>query len=640
MSPIAGNGTISAATVADGEAHYQNSPRALALGALGVVFGDIGTSPLYSIREIFSEENGLTPDAPTLLGILSLIIWSLIVMVSIKFIVLIMQASNKGEGGALALGALVIPRLPKTGLSRRLAIIMAVMGLALFYGDGLVTPAISVMSAIEGLEASTSVSANLVAPLSVIVLIGLFVIQKRGTARVGRLFGPVMILWFITIAALGLGGIIAEPSIMRAINPAHALALSIEKPWFTFVALGSVILTITGGEALYADMGHFGLPPIRHAWFSVVMPALLINYLGQGALLLADPTAIKYPFFHLAPDWAIYPLVALSTVATIIASQAVISGVFSVTSQAIQLGYLPRMQIIHTSESEIGQIYMPQINWLLMIGVVALVLTFHTSDNLAAAYGISVTGTMTIDTILAAMVASLIWRWSPWVVAATFGVILLFDAAFLAAALLKVPSGGWFPLTAALVIGVAILVWRRGRYAVFVKVYRDALPVGTFLERIDQTRTRVAGTAIFMTGSITTVPTSLLHNLKHNKVLHERIVLMTVRTEEVPRVSLSQRVQVERLAKGFYTITACYGFMERPDVPRVLELCRAHGLPIDMMETSFFLSRESLVPSDDPAMPRWQEGIFTAMNSIALSGTKYFHIPANRVVELGSQIEI
>ncbi|HZH28247.1 MAG TPA: potassium transporter Kup [Azospirillaceae bacterium] len=632
--------THTSSTAPNTLSHGEDARRSLVLGALGVVYGDIGTSPLYTVREAFGHAGGLHPTDVTVLGTLSLVLWSLLIVVTLKYVLLILRADNRGEGGVLSLAALGLGTVGGRPGARALIVGLSTAGLALFYGDGLITPAISVLSAVEGLNVATPFFEPYVVPIATAVLVGLFLIQSRGTGRVGVIFGPVMAIWFTVLGVLGLLEIIENPGVLRAIDPRYAVMLFQAEQWQAFIAMGAVVLAVTGAEALYADLGHFGRPPIRKAWFGLVLPGLVLNYFGQGALVLRDPEALAHPFFHLAPDWALYPMVGLATLATIIASQAVISGVFSLTRQAVQLGYLPRMSVRHTSETEIGQVYIPRINYALMVGVLILVIGFGSSGNLAAAYGISVTGAMSIDAILAGIVAATLWGWGPVLASVVFGLLFLCDFAFFAATTLKIPEGGWFPLAIAAVCSFMIITWRRGRRILFNKLYRDAPPIGLFLNRMDKVPQRVAGTAVFMTGNAGTIPHPLLHNLKHNKVLHERIVLMTVQVEEVAHVPGGCVVEVERLGKGFYTVMARYGFMDRPHVPRALEKCRQHGLAIDMMETSFFLGRETLIPSTRPDMKPWQESLFIAINATALSATAYFCIPPDRVVELGTQVEI
>jgi KUP system potassium uptake protein len=611
--------------------------RALTLAALGIVFGDIGTSPLYMMKETFTGGMGLNEAA--VYGVLSLAVWSLVIIVTLKYCMVVMSADNKGEGGVLSLASLALRTGHAAPRRRRLISLLALAGLSLFYGDALITPSVSVLSAVEGLSVATHAFDPIVVPLATVILVALFMLQSRGTAGVGRLFGPIMILWFSTLGLLGLIEIVDRPEILSAIWPGYAIDLIIAKPWITFVALGAIVLCVTGAEALYADMGHFGRGPILFAWAGVSV-CLVLNYFGQGALLLEDPKALKNPFFNLAPGWALYPMVLLATCATVIASQAVISGVFSLTRQAIQLGYLPRMDIRHTSATEMGQIYIPQINYMLMIGVAIIVVSFGSSSALTHAYGLAVTGAMMIDGLLAAVVARWLWGWNRWRVALVFGAFFLVDLMFLASNSLKIPSGGWFPIVAAAAALAAFIVWNRGREILVTKLYRDAMPIREFLEHWDRTTERVSGTAVFMTSNPAVVPTAFLHNLKHNHVVHERVILMKVNVEDIPRVADASRIEVEKLGKGFHQVIVHYGFMERPDVPRALELCRQFGLSFDLMQTTFFLGRETLIPARRSELRRWQAALFIAMQATALSATRFFRIPANRVVEMGTQVEI
>jgi KUP system potassium uptake protein len=613
--------------------------RVLAVAALGVVFGDIGTSPLYMMRETLGTTGGLVLNEASVFGVLSLAFWSLMIIVSIKYCIFIMRADNKGEGGVLSLASLALRAGHASPRRRRLISVLALTGLALFYGDALITPSVSVLSAVEGLSVATDAFDSFVVPIATVILVLLFLFQSRGTHGVGRLFGPIMALWFFVLGLLGLIEIFERPDILTAIIPFYAVELIIAQPWTAFVAMGSVVLCVTGAEALYADMGHFGRGPIRTAWMGVAV-CLVLNYFGQGALLLEDPSALDNPFYKLAPGWALYPMVALSTCATVIASQAVISGVFSLTRQAIQLGYLPRMDIRHTSATEMGQIYIPQINWLLMAGVAVIVVSFGTSSALTHAYGLAVTGAMTIDTILGAIVARWLWGWNRWLAYGVFGAFFIVDFTFFASNTLKIPTGGWFPIVAAIGCLMAFRIWNRGREILLSKLYRDAMPMREFLQSWDRTTERVSGTAVFMTSNPTVVPTAFLHNLKHNHVVHERVVLMKVMMEDIPRVADANRIEIEKLGKGFHTVIVHYGFIDRPDVPRALELCRQFGLSFDLMQTTFFLGRETLIPASRSELRRWQAAIFIAMQATALSATRFFRIPANRVVEMGTQVEI
>ena len=611
----------------------------LVISATGVVFGDIGTSPLYAIKECFSGPHALKLDEEHVFGILSLIFWSVILVVAVKYVTLLMRADNHGEGGSLALLALVRGAVSNKQKAS-VAAILGVFAAALFYGDSMITPAISVLSAVEGLSVVEPTLTPAVVPLTVTILVGLFLIQSRGTSRVGRLFGPIMCVWFISLAILGSMAIAREPHILAAVNPWYAWHFFALDPLVAFLALGSVVLVLTGAEALYTDMGHFGRRSIRVGWYVLILPSLLLNYFGQGALLLTDPSAVENPFYRLAPAWAIGPLIALATMAAVIASQAVISGAFSVTNQAIQLGYLPRMRILHTSAQARGQIYIPFVNGLLMVLVVTLVIGFQASTNLAAAYGVAVTGTMAIDTMLLILVMLELWRWKMWTVVAISSVLITVDLAFFLANAAKIPYGGWFPLVMGIGIFTLLTTWKRGRDILNECLHDSVMPIETCIQSLATSAVRVPGTAVFLTHAIGGAPSSLLHNLKHNKVLHERVVMLTVKTEPVPYVPSEQRVSVRDLGSGFHWITVCYGFMQRPNVPRALQHVEKLGFHIDMMDTSFFLSRETLISSVRPGMARWREKLFAWMTRNAASAMDFFKIPANRVIELGSQIEI
>ena len=618
--------------------HNKQALPAITVAAIGVVFGDIGTSPLYALKEIFNGHHPIPVTPENILGVLSLVFWAIIVLVTIKYVAIIMRADNRGEGGSLALLALVTEKAKNP----RLAWIITLLGIfaaALFYGDSMITPAISVLSAVEGLEIITPDLKPYVIPLTLGILTGLFFIQKHGTGAMGKLFGPVMVAWFAVLAILGVLQIVHNPAVLLALNPLFAVFFISEHPGLAFLALGSVVLAVTGGEALYTDMGHFGRFPIRLAWFGFVMPALVLNYFGQGALLLVEPEAIASPFFHLAPDWALIPMVGLATAATVIASHAVISGAFSVARMSIQMGLLPRMQIIHTSGMEEGQIYVPFTNWSLYLAVVALVIGFKSSSNLAAAYGIAVTGTMLIDTILVAFVMVLIWKWNKLLVALVAGSLLVVDIAFFAANAIKIPEGGWFPLVIGLVSFTVLTTWRRGRRMVSEEMAKQSIPMDDFIESIDGVH-RIYGTAIFMTSAKDGVPPALLHNLKHNQVLHERVVLVTVQTTDTPIVNDMERIYLHRMQKGFMRLIVRYGFMESPDIPGALELCKGHGERFDMMETTFYLSRETIVPSMARGMLPARARLFAVMSKNATSASDFFHIPTNRVVELGTQLVI
>ncbi|MBI1777477.1 MAG: potassium transporter Kup [Proteobacteria bacterium] len=613
----------------------------IALAALGVVYGDIGTSPLYTIQTCFSELTGIAPTQDNVLGMLSLVLWAVLFVVTLKYVVVVMRADNRGEGGILALMALTLRTVDGGGWRRTAIICLGIAGASLFYGESVITPAVSVLSAIEGLKVATPLFHPYIVPLTLIVVVVLFVFQKRGTHVVGASFGPVMCIWFFVIALLGVIEIVQQPTILLALSPTYAVGFLVHNGWVGFAALGAVVLAITGAEALYADMGHFGRGPIRRAWLALVCPALYLNYLGQGALILHNPDSTVNPFFLLAPDWALYPMVALSTMAAIIASQAVISGAFSVSRQAMQLGYCPRLEVRHTSEQEIGQIYIPQVNWALFIAVIAAVLGFESSSGLTAAYGIAVTGTMGVSTCLASIVAYRRWEWSLPVVVVVFLGFLTIDVSFFSANLLKFVEGGWFPLATGVGIFTTMQTWRRGRQILLKHLKEGEIAVDAFLSRVtDKSPLRVPGTAVFLTASAEGLPSALLHNLKHNKVLHERVVLLTVRSEDIPYVSAQARTVVQPLSKNFFRVIMHYGFKESPDLPRDLLRCADAGLQIKMMETSFFLGRATLVPSTKKEMPRWQEKLFFAMSRNAISATEFFRIPSNRVVELGAQVEV
>jgi len=612
----------------------------LTLAALGVVYGDIGTSPLYALKEVFASTHHPVPITPdNVLGILSLFFWSLIIVVTLKYVSFIMRANNKGEGGIIALMTLALHNGDPASRRQKILIALGLFGAALFYGDGVITPAISVLSAVEGLELVTPAFKPFILPITLAILIGLFIFQRRGTASVGALFGPIMLLWFAVLAVLGLLGIAQNPQVLAAVNPLHALNFLTGNSLLGFFALGAVVLCITGAEALYADMGHFGARPIQYAWLGYVLPALLINYFGQGALILADPSASENPFYLLAPDWARSPLVLLATVATVIASQAVISGAFSITQQAIQLGYTPRLEIQHTSEREIGQIYLPAMNWLLLVAIVALVIGFGSSSNLAAAYGIAVTGTMLITNLLAIAVAVRLWSWSP--LRAVLGALpfICIDLGFFLANSVKIPDGGWFPLVFGLAIFILLTTWKRGRELLHERLATDALQLKPFVADIESGGvSRVPGTAIFMTPDPDFVPHALLHSLKHYKALHEQVVILSVRVFDVPYVPDIDRVEVHRLSASFAQVVVQYGFKDESDIPAALALCGDAGVAITPMETSYFLGRETLIPRLGSEMAYWRELLFVAMFRNAGSATAYFRIPSNRVVELGSQV--
>ncbi len=618
--------------------HSRQALPALTVGAIGVVFGDIGTSPLYALKEIFNGHHPIPVTPENIFGILSMIVWSIVVLVTLKYVAIIMRADNKGEGGSLALLALITERARHSGMTW-IVTLLGIFAAALFYGDSMITPAISVLSAVEGLQLLTPAFTPYVIPITLGILTGLFLFQKRGTGAVGLFFGPVMMSWFFILGLLGVLEIIRHPTILWSLNPYYACHFIQEHPGLAFLALGSVVLAVTGGEALYTDMGHFGRYPIRLAWFGFVMPALVLNYFGQGALLLNEPAAIRNPFFLLGPDWALAPMVLLATVATVIASQAVISGAFSVARQSIQMGFLPRMLIVHTSGKEEGQIYVPFTNWTLYLAVVALVIGFKNSSNLAAAYGIAVTGTMLIDTILLAFVMILMWRWHWTAVLAVAGSLLVVDIAFFAANVIKIPEGGWFPIAMGLISFTVLTTWHYGRRLVGEEMAKQSIPMEDFLTSIDDVH-RVYGTAIFMTSSKEGVPSAMLHNLKHNQILHERVVLLTVQTTQTPYVNELDRIYMHPMGKGFIRLIIRYGFMEDPDIPRALEHCDRFGESFDMMETTFYLSRETIVPTFSRKISPLRARLFAFMSKNATSATDFFKIPTNRVVELGTQMVI
>jgi len=614
---------------------------ALTVGALGIVYGDIGTSPLYAAKEVFNPAHGIAFNAMNIIGGISAIFWALMIVVSIKYVILIMRADNKHEGGIMALLALASASVREhAGWGRGLAI-LGVFGAALFYGDGVITPAISVLSAVEGLEIATPLFKPYVVPITVVVLIALFWFQRNGTSTVGALFGPVMVAWFAILALAGLTNIAGNPEILAAINPVHAILFLSQHGWSSFIVLGAVFLAVTGAEALYADMGHFGKQSIRLAWFWLVFPALTLNYLGQGALLLRDPKAVENPFYLMFPDWALYPMVGLATAATVIASQAVISGAYSMTKQAVQLGFLPRTQIIQTSAREIGQIYIPGINWLLLIAIVAAVIGFGSSTSLASAYGLAVSGTMMITTLITFFVVRYAWRLNLSLCLVSTLFFLVVDGAFFLANLTKLEEGGWFPLSMGAIIFTFMVTWRRGREILVERMRSDSIPLTPFLVSLfEDPPPRVAGTAIFLVGDPDSVPHALLHNLAHNKILHERIIFLTVVYRDVPWVPPEERVHIEKLGHECYRIKLYFGFMNVPDVPKALELCAPHGLEFNTLETSFFVSREKVIPTPGDGMALWRERLFATMARNAGSIVDYFNIPSNRVIELGTQVEI
>ncbi|MGS1013883.1 potassium transporter Kup [Rhodanobacter sp. UC4450_H17] len=614
---------------------------ALALGAVGVVYGDIGTSPLYTLKEVFGE-HGVPVTPANVLGALSLVFWSLIIVVSIKYVLFIMRADNNGEGGIMALLALAQRSARDVPYLRMGLIVLGLFGAALFYGDGVITPAISVLSAVEGLKVAAPGLEPWVLPITVGVIIGLLWLQKHGTHRIGAVFGPVCVIWFISIAGLGVLGIARHPEVLRALSPTYGIDFFLRNHAEAFFALGAVVLAVTGTEALYADMGHFGRRPIQLAWFNFVLPALVLNYFGQGALILHDPAAVANPFYHLVPRFMLYPMIALATTATVVASQAVISGAFSMTREAMQLGYMPRMRVVHTSSEMAGQIYVPWINRILLILIVAAVLGFRSSDNLGAAYGIAVTGTMVTTTLLALVVARYQWRWRLPAVIATGTALLTVDVAFFSANLVKVEHGGWFPLALGLCVFAVMTTWRRGRELVVREIQQGGVALAPFIRNLaDHPLVRVPGTAVFLTANAEAIPSSLLHNLKHNKVLHERNVLLTVETLDTPRAEPPERLEWTALGQGFTRLRLRFGFSEDPDMPLRLAQCGHHGLPFDMMDTTFFLSRETVVAGRHAhGMAAWRDRLFAFMAHNALSATAFFRIPGNRRIELGSEVEI
>lgn len=615
----------------------------LAIGAIGIVFGDIGTSPLYAFRETFAGHHPLALDPPHIMGVISLMFWSMMIVVSLKYVTLIMRADNKGEGGSLALLALINRESGQKRWTTGI-ILLGVFATALFYGDSMITPAVSVLSAVEGLAVAAPGFAGWVLPIAIAILVFLFSIQRTGTAKVGAMFGPIMLLYFATIATLGVISAAQTPEVLWAFLPTYAVNFFVNDPLAAFLALGSVVLAVTGAEALYADMGHFGRKPIRFSWLWFVLPALMCNYMGQGALLMRDVTAVQSPFYFLAPEYLRLPLVGIATAAAIIASQAVITGAFSVTQQGIQLGFIPRLRISHTSADTAGQIYIPLINWALMIAIILLVLTFQTSSNLTAAYGIAVTGAMLIDNFLIGVVLFSLWKWKKRYAVPLLALFFVVDLAYFSANLTKVPDGGWFPLLVGIVIFTLLTTWARGRRLMVERMREGAMPIKIFIQSAATSATRVPGTAVFMTSTPDGVPHALLHNLKHNKVLHERVILLTVKIADVPYVADEKRVKLDDLGQGFHRMLMFYGFMQEADVPAALKEAGACGTAcggtFNMMDTSFFLSRQTLLPSDRPGMHIWREKLFAWMLRNAESAMEFFRLPTNRVVELGSQVEI
>ena len=618
----------------------------LTLTALGVVYGDIGTSPLYSVKEIFGHLYGLQPTRDNVFGILSLIVWALTLVISVKYVSFVLRADNRGEGGQFALLALIFPRgTPQSFTKGGVFVALALFGTALLYGDGIITPAMSVLGAMEGLEFAMPSLAKYIVPITVVILATLFAVQRFGTDLVGKAFGPITLVWFITIGTLGAVEIAQQPSILAAVNPMYAVRFVQANGSLSFFVLGSVVLVITGGEALYADMGHFGRKPIRYAWVLLVFPALLLNYFGQGALLLERPEAAENPFFLLAPDWFLIPLLIIATLAAIVASQAMISGAFSTTRQGIALGFIPRLEIRHTSKVEEGQIYIPEVNWFIAVGCLIVVLAFRNTSNLGAAYGIAVTGTMLITSVLFYMVARLRFRWEPWKAGLLAGMFFTVDIFFFSANVVKLMNGGWVPMALGVCLFLLMLTWKRGRALLMQRLTEGTMPITLFLDGVEKSKVhRVPGTAVFMTGSDDGVPPVLLHHLKHNKVLHERVLLVSVKTADVPETSASERVRVMSLGHGFWRVVASYGFMQTPNVPSVLEVVDQMGIRCKPMETSYFLGRERLIPvaakaGDRIVLSRWRKIVFAIMARNARSATEFFCIPPNRVVELGTQIE-
>ena len=620
----------------------RSSKAAATLLALGVVFGDIGTSPLYAVKETFGPAHSIPLDDVNILGGLSMIFWALMIVVSLKYVVLIMRADNRGEGGIMALLALASTAIKDHPGWRTPLMLIGVFGASLFYGDAVLTPAVTVLSAVEGLEVGTPIFKPYVVPIAVIVIVALFILQARGTATVGRLFGPVTLVWFFAIGAAGLNGIVQNPGVLAALSPVYAVNFLTEHVTASFVVLGSVVLAVTGAEALYADMGHVGKGPVRIAWFGLVAPALVLNYFGQGALLMMRPEAVSNPFFLLLPGWALYPMVGLATVASVIASQATISGAYSMTKQAIQLGFLPRMTVVQTSERQRGQIYIPGINWLLLAAVLTAVIGFGSSSRLASAYGVAVTATMLVDTLLTFFVIRFLWKYPLWLCIFATGVFVIVDVAFFASTLLKVVDGGWFPLLIGAIVFTVMTTWRKGRSILFDRLKASSVPLKPFLDSLFiGPPQRVPGTAVFLTATPEATPHALLHNLNHNKVLHERVVFLTAEVTEEPRVPLADRMELVKLGNGCWRMNVRYGFMDEPDIARTLEIAGTLGLEFDMMTTSFFLSRETVVPvaavSD---MAFWREKLFAMMSRNAGNAADYFKLPTNRVIELGTKVEI
>lgn len=650
MSPSPTSQTLSSAarpTTARGSVtHAPGSPSlaALSIGALGIVYGDIGTSPLYAIKECFNPAMGIAPTLANVYGILSLVFWSLVLVVSVKYLIFILRADNEGEGGIMALLALVLPKLEerKNSRSNLLIVLLGIFGASLLYGDGIITPAISVLSAIEGLEVATPAFKPMVVPLTVIILVALFSVQSRGTAKIGAIFGPVCLVWFVTLAAVAIPWILKRPEILSATNPMHALTFFATNGITGYLILGAVILCVTGAEALYADMGHFGKAPIRIGWFAIVLPALVINYFGQGALILDQGAeALANPFYGLVSGWVRYPLVAIATAATVIASQALISGAFSLTQQAVQLGYLPRIKILHTSRSTEGQIYVPRVNTILMIGCLALVLGFQSTSNLAHAYGVATTGAMVITAILFYVLSTRVWKWPKSISAVLLGVFLIVDLAFVGANLNKISSGGWFPILIAMMMLALMTTWKRGREVLGRRMMALARPLDVFFEEVRRTNPpRVKGTAVFMTLNRDIAPSVLLHHFKHNKTLHEKVILLSIITEHVPEIPSLQHVRVTELEEGFVKVVARYGYVQTPDITEILALCEGSGLPIDYKNLSFYLGRETFVTTGESGMAGWRKRLFVLLSRNARPATEFFKLPPDQVIEIGSQISL
>ena len=613
----------------------------LTIAAIGIVYGDIGTSPLYTMKEVFSEEHGIALTHTNILGVVSLILWGLLLIISLKYVTLVLRANNRGEGGIMALTALAMSSVTTGSRWHYPVMLLGMIGAGLFYGDGVITPAISVLSAIEGLEVATPALKPYVLPLTVTVLVALYSLQSKGTAGIGKFFGPIVLVWFTALATMGIINIVHYPAVLAAFNPWYAFNFMIHNGWFAFIALGAVVLALTGAEALYADMGHFGKKSVRLAWFSVVFPALALNYLGQGALLMSTPSAVTNPFFQQLGSWSIYPLVVLSTMATVIASQATISGAFSVTQQAISLGFLPRMRVVYTSDREIGQIYIPLVNWVQLVIVLLAVVGFGSSGNLASAYGIAATATMTTTTILTFFVVRYKWKFNLLLAFLATGFFLTMDLTLLAATSLKIVSGGWFPLALSALMVVIMLTWKSGRELVFNNLKKQAIPLQDFLQSLFYGPPhRVDGTGVFFRAEGDGVPHAMLHNLLHNKVLHQRIVFLTVYNEDIPTVLPEDRIKVEPLGHECYQVNVYYGFKDERDIPLALALCADHGLEFEMMETSFFIARQTVISTVGGGMARWREALFATMSRNARDAADYFRVPTNRVIELGTQVEI